>query len=119
VDSISFVVIEMRQNNPPSVLAATQAPTVDVRNAAGELVWKIDGARAKELIDRGWASPVGAYEMKYLKLHEDAPWKPYAKAWSGGSRTTRRVRAEGRNGPYRPGQALGWDRNVEHKKVYD
>jgi hypothetical protein len=109
----------MKESNLPSVLAVIQAPSVEVRDALGDLVCQIDREKVKELIDRGWARPVGRHALKYLQLYPDAPWRPHAKSWNGGSRTTQRLRAEGRLGVYHPGQALGWDKNVEHKKVYD
>lgn len=108
----------MNEQNAP-VLAAIQASTVEVRDSDGELIARVARAAAEELVARGWAKPVGKRELKYLRLRNDAPWKPLAKSWSGGNRTTQRIRAEGRSGFYEPGQFLGWDRNVEHKKIYN
>lgn len=105
--------------NLPSVLAAIQAPTVEVRDCTGELVARVDRADATEMVARGWAKPVGKRELKYLRLADDAPWTPWSKSWRGGSRTTKRARADGSSGAYEPGQLLGWERNVEHKKLLD
>lgn len=103
----------------PPVLAEIQAPTVEVRDHMGELIGRIDRAGAIEMVARGWAKPVGKRALKYLRLSEDAPWKPGRNGWRGGSRTTRRVRADGSSGVYEPGQVLGWERNLEHKKPQD
>jgi hypothetical protein len=102
-----------------SVLAVIQAPTLEVRNSAGELIARVDHAGAREMVERGWANPIGKRTIKYLRLRDDAPWTPLRKSWCGGSRTTQRVRADGRSGLYQPGQALGWEKNVEHKKIYE
>jgi hypothetical protein len=102
----------------PSVLAVIQAPTVEVRNSVGELIVRVDRANAVELVERGWAKPIGKRVLKYLRLRDDAPWTPLRKGWCGGNRTTQRVRADGSSGAYEPGQALGWAKNVEHKKLY-
>lgn len=103
----------------PSVLAEIQAPTVEVRDHLGELIGRVDRAGAIEMFARGWAKPVGKRALKYLRLREDAPWKPGCKGWQGGSRTTQRIRADGCSGVYEPGQVLGWERNLEHKKLQD
>jgi hypothetical protein len=102
-----------------SVLARIQAPTVEVRNSMGELIARVARAAAMELVERGWADPVGKRAIKYLRLGDDAPWRPQQKSWCGGSRTTQRVRADGKSGVYEAGQALGWEKNVEHKKIHD
>ena len=101
------------------VLARIQAPTVEVRNGMGELIARVDRAAAAELVERGWADPVGKRAIKYLRLRDGAPWKPLQKGWCGGSRTTQRVRANGRSGVYEAGQSLGWEKNVEHKRIHD
>jgi hypothetical protein len=101
----------------PSVLAVIQAPTVEVRDSKGELVGRVDRADVAEIVARGWAKPVGKRALKYLRMADDAPWKPGRKGWPGGSQTTQRVRADGSSGVYEPGQFLGWKRNREHKKV--
>jgi hypothetical protein len=75
----------------PSVLAETQAPTIEVRQC-GELLTRISHKNASELIQRGWAIPRGARVVKYLELLPDAPWRPLSSAWHGGSRTTQRIR---------------------------
>lgn len=103
----------------PSVLAVIQAPTVEVRNSIGELIARVDRAHATELVERGWAKPVGKRVLKYLRLRDDAPWAPLRQSWCGGNRTTQRVRSDGRSGLYESGQPLGWEKNVEHKNVYD
>jgi hypothetical protein len=103
----------------PSVLAAIQAPTIEVRDHMGELVGRIQRADVGEIVERGWAKPVGRRQLKYLRLTEGAPWKPLAKNCHGGSRTTQRVRADGSSGLYEPGQLLGWEKNLEHKRPYD
>lgn len=103
----------------PSVLAAIQAPTVEVRDHMGELIGRIQRADVVEIVERGWAKPVGKRQLKYLRLTEDAPWTPLARSCQGGSRTTQRVRADGSSGVYKPGQVLGWERNLEHKKLQD
>lgn len=102
-----------------SVLARIQAPTVEVRNSMGEPIARVDREAAAELVGRGWADPVGKRAIKYLRLREDAPWKPLQKSWCGGSRTTQRVRADGSSGVYEAGQPLGWEKHVEHKQIHD
>jgi hypothetical protein len=99
------------------VLATIQAPTVEVRDSAGELIGRVNHATAMELVEQGYAKPVGKRALKYLRLREDAPWTPQRKSWNGASRTTRRVRSDGILGCYQPGQRLGWE--LEHKKVYE
>jgi hypothetical protein len=103
----------------PSVLAAIQAPTVEVRDHTGELIGRIRRGDVEELVARGWAKPVGKRQLKYLRLTEDAPWTPLAKSCHGGSRTTQRIRADGGSGLYEPGQLLGWDMNLELRSPYD
>jgi hypothetical protein len=100
-------------------LARIQAPTVEVRDSTGELVARVGRVAAAELVEREWADPVGKRAIKYLRLRDDAPWKPLQRSWAGGSRTTQRVRSDGKSGVYEAGQALGWARNVEHKKIHD
>jgi hypothetical protein len=101
----------------PSVLAAIQAPTVEVRDTAGELITRVSRAAALELVERGWAKPIGKRALKYLRLADNAPRTPLRQGWRGGNRTTQRVRADGRSGVYEPGQVLGWEKNLEHKKI--
>jgi hypothetical protein len=90
-----------------SVLAATQAPTLEVRDHTGDWVGRVDRAGAAELIERGWADPIGEHSVKYLKLREKAPWKPLAKSWRGGSKATQPVRADSSCKSYGPGQLMG------------
>jgi hypothetical protein len=99
-----------------SVLAATQAPTLEVRDHRGDLVGRVDRAGAAELIERGWADPMGERSVKYLRLRENAPWKPLAKRWRGGSNTTQAVRADSSCKIYRPGQLMGNSKLIrEHR----
>ena len=99
-----------------SVLAATQAPTVEVRDPKGDLVGRVDRAGAAELIERRWADPIGQRGTKYLKLRVNAPWKPFAKSWRGGSNTTQPVRADSSCKTYGPGQLMGHSKSLrEHK----
>jgi hypothetical protein len=99
-----------------SVLAATQAPTLEVRDHAGELIGRVDRAGAAELIERGWADPIGERSVKYLKLRKNAPWRPTAKGWRGGSKTTQPVRADSSCTTYGQGQLMGNSRLLrEHR----
>ena len=102
---------------PLPVLAAIQAPQVEVRTFEGELVGRVNRARAAELVERGWARPIGKRSLKYLRLEADAPLKLLRKGWRGGSHTTQPVRSDGSLGVYSPGQALGC--SVEHKIIYE
>jgi hypothetical protein len=108
-----------RKCSSPPALAAIQAPTVEVRDSAGELITRVGRTAATELVERGWAKPVGRKQLKYLRLRDDAPWTPLRKGWRGGNRTTQRVRGDGSTGHYKPGQFLGWEKNVEHKKTFE
>lgn len=106
-------------SNPLPVLAAIQAPTVELRNSAGDLIARVNRASAAELVERGWAKPIGKRTLKYLRLEDGAPLKLLQKGWRGGSYTTERLRADGSSGLYSPGQALGWHKNVEHKAIHE
>jgi hypothetical protein len=66
--------------SPVPALAATQAPTVEVRNNEGILLSRINREDAKELVGRGWADAIGKKVIRYLRLRADAPWKPYQKS---------------------------------------
>jgi|ERR1051325_735661 hypothetical protein len=99
-------------------LALLQAPTIEVRDNTGELVGRIDRARADELVARGWADPVGRHEVKYLRLRPDAPWRPLSRGWSGGSNTTRPLRADHTCKSFEPSQVMGNPRTLrEHKPL--
>ncbi len=75
-----------------SVLAGTQAPTLEVRNLAGDLVGRVSLDHADELIAAGLVSPVGRNRIKYLLFTRREP--ALARAWRGGSHTTERIRNE-------------------------
>jgi len=70
-------------------LALIQAPELQVRNDAGEMVGKITGEAATALIARGWATPIGRRHVKYLLLSATAPWKPTSGRKSPGTRPIR------------------------------
>ena len=72
-----------------SDLAGIQAPTLQVRNSSGEIVGKITGEAAANLITRGWATPIGRRHVKYLLLSPTAPWKPTSGRKSPGTRPVR------------------------------
>lgn len=77
---------------PTSVLAGTQAPMVEVRNKAGDLVGRVTMPRAEELIAAALVSPIGRNSIKYLVLNVDEP--VLQRPWRGGSHTTERIRNE-------------------------
>jgi hypothetical protein len=108
----------MNTNIISSVLAATQAPPLEVRDFAGNLLCRIDRAGAAELIERKWADPVGRRCVKYLKLRPNAPWNPRAKSWWFGGITTQAVRADETCKRYEPGQLMGDPKLLrEHRKL--
>ncbi len=74
----------------PTVLARIQAPTLEVRNHAGELVGRVARDKADGLIAAGLLSPIGRKGIKYLVLNRDAP--RLTRDWRGGSHTTERMR---------------------------
>jgi hypothetical protein len=97
----------MRGAKDSSVLAETQAPTLEVRDHTGLLIGRVDRGGATELIERRWADPIGGRVVKYLKLRNNAPWKPLTKSWHGGCKTTQAVRADSSCKTYGPGQLMG------------
>lgn len=97
----------MKNAEAPSVLAETQAPTLEVRDHTGLMIGRVDRAGAAELVERGWADQIGAHVVKYLKLRNNAPWRPLAKSWRGGSKTTQPVRADSSCRTYGTGQLMG------------
>lgn len=74
-----------------SVPAVTPGATVEVRQD-GELIARVNAEAAQLLLNRGWAVARGERVLKYLALKPDAPWRPPARGWNGGSHTTERMR---------------------------
>jgi len=105
-----------------SVLAATQAPKVEVRDNAGGLVATIERSQAALLIARGWAEPVGNKVAKYLRLTPKTPWrKIHDGSWLRRTgKTTQPVRADQTCSDFGDGQLMGAGRShQEHKAVAD
>jgi hypothetical protein len=100
-----------------SVLAATQAPTLEVRDHKGDLVGRVARTGAAELMERGWADPIGEHCIKYLKLRKGAPSKSRAQYWRGGSNTTQAVRADSSCKNYGSGQLMGNSKTLRELKV--
>jgi hypothetical protein len=101
-----------------SVLAATQAPLLEVRDHTGELLCSVGRAGAAALMERGWADPIGKNCVKYLKLRANAPWKPLPRNWWHGSETTQAVRGDESCKRYGPGQLMGNSKLLrEHRKI--
>jgi hypothetical protein len=102
-----------------SVLAAIQAPTVEVRDHKGGLLAMIERSQAAVLLMRGWAEPVGNRTVKYLRLTPKAPLRASTGgSWLGGSCTTRPMRADQTCKLFGDGQLMGARRSHrEHKPL--
>ena len=107
-----------QRSEPPSALATIQAPTIEVRDQAGELIGSVERSQGVMLISRGWADVIGRRAVKYLRLRADAPWRPAARSWRGGSATTQPVRADQTCKNLADHQAMGDPRTLrEHKPL--
>jgi hypothetical protein len=105
----------MSRPSTGAVLATIQAPAVEVRDHAGELVGTVDAAGATALLARGWAVAIGSHVTKYLRLTPTAPAATRGRQWMGGSQTTRPVRADQTCKQYESGQVMGNPRTLrEH-----
>ena len=103
-----------------SVLAAIQAPKVEVRDNVGGLVATIERSQATLLLARGWAEPVGNKTVKYVRLTPKAPRRKIAdKSWLGRTeKTTQPVRADQTCTRFGDEQLMGDSRSHrEHKPV--
>jgi hypothetical protein len=90
-----------------SVLAATQAPTLEVRDDAGELIGRVDRTGASGAHRAGMGKSDRRAQREVSEASRKSTLEPLANSWRGGRKTTQPIRADSSCKTCGPGQLMG------------